>query len=458
MKIELSEYNINYDFKDKSHIELLKEQIRQGFDLPVEAYSENGVYKVIDGGHTLQAYRELGKEPPDVKILSFQSDADKIAYSRHKNINRLQQTPVTYTRSLFEELKFRLDCSSDKQTEAKLRRWYNERRQPNKYKPSDESKHINMFINQVFANEPIVPESFIANNLSYLDFPLEIAEMVDRGELTAAQGTLLNQKKIAQHPDLQLHLANFVVGKTVEDTKEAIKALFDYEPVGYNVWIINKPSPIFGKPDYDGKCAGEIVQHFLHYWTNEGDLVVDPLAGGGTTIDVCRLMKCKCLAYDLNPVRDDIVKRDIIEEGYHPDTKDCDAIFLDPPYFRMLEGKYSPNDLASLNREEFSEKMEIIARASFNQVKVGGIVGLLFSDYVDDTVMMGRRDDKLGNVLCADLRAIFNDAGFEDIVRIQTPLPAGASRAMTDKVEEAKHTKRMVARDRDFYVFRRPIQ
>lgn len=457
MRIELSEYNINYDFKDKSHVELLKEQIKQGFELPIEAYSENGVCKVIDGGHAMQAYQELGKEPPNVKVLSFKSDADKIAYSRHKNINRLQQTPVTYTKSLFQELQLRLGAS-EKETERKLRRWYREKTEPDKYKAREDTRNIDVPIQQVFVNEPITAESFVAHNLSYLDFPVEIAEMVDSGRLSAAQAVLLNGKELAKHPDLQLHLAKFVAGKTVEDTKEAIKALLKYEPVGYNVWIINKPSPVFGNPDYEGKCAGEIVQHFLHYWTEEGDLVVDPMAGGGTTIDVCRLMKRRCLAYDLNQIREDIAKRDVIEEGYHPDTKDCDAIFLDPPYFRMLEGKYSPNDLASLSRKEFIKKMGMIAKASFKQVKQGGVVGLLFSDYVDDPVMMGRRDDKLGNVLCADLRTIFNDAGFEDVVRIQTPLPAGASKAMTDKVEEAKQTKRMVARDRDFYVFRRPIQ
>jgi len=47
MRLELSEFNINRDFKDQSHIELLKRQIEAGYELPIEVYEENGVHKII---------------------------------------------------------------------------------------------------------------------------------------------------------------------------------------------------------------------------------------------------------------------------------------------------------------------------------------------------------------------------------------------------------------------------
>jgi len=94
---------------------LLKKQLELGFELPIEVYEENGIYKIIDGGHAYEAYKELGREPKNIRALSFRDNAEKVAYSRHKNINRLQQTPVTYTRSVFQELKLRLGVKTEEE-------------------------------------------------------------------------------------------------------------------------------------------------------------------------------------------------------------------------------------------------------------------------------------------------------------------------------------------------------
>jgi len=88
-KVKLSPFNINYAFKDREHIELLKKQIEAGFEPPIDVYEEDEIKYVIDGGHTWEAYKELGKELKNIHMLEFSSDADKIAYSRHKNINTI---------------------------------------------------------------------------------------------------------------------------------------------------------------------------------------------------------------------------------------------------------------------------------------------------------------------------------------------------------------------------------
>lgn len=72
------------------------------------------------------------------------------------------------------------------------------------------------------------------------------------------------------------------------------------------------------------------MQRVLYLYTKEGDLVVDPMAGGGTTKDVCRVMKRNCLAYDINPSRDDIIHHDITE-GYLEEAEGCNLVFIDPP-------------------------------------------------------------------------------------------------------------------------------
>ena len=84
-----------------------------------------------------------------------------------------------------------------------------------------------------------------------------------------------------------------------------------------------------------------IVAHALHYYTLPDALVVDPMAGGGTTLDVCQSMGRRCLAYDLHPARPEIRPHDI-RHGFPAEAAGCDLIFCDPPYHTMLARQYSP--------------------------------------------------------------------------------------------------------------------
>ena len=70
----------------------------------------------------------------------------------------------------------------------------------------------------------------------------------------------------------------------------------------------SKPSD-YGLP-FHGRTHPEIIRVALQRYTKPGDVVWDPMAGGGTTIDVCEEFGCRCIATDINPVRSEIVERD----------------------------------------------------------------------------------------------------------------------------------------------------
>src|SRR5262249_25545306 len=100
-----------------------------------------------------------------------------------------------------------------------------------------------------------------------------------------------------------------------------------FRPTPYDVWSF-KHDQAFAVP-HPGSNPPAIVAHALHYFTTAGALVVDPMAGGGTTLDVCESMGRRCLAYDLHPVRPDIRELDV-GQGFPPETNGCDLIFCDP--------------------------------------------------------------------------------------------------------------------------------
>jgi len=68
----------------------------------------------------------------------------------------------------------------------------------------------------------------------------------------------------------------------------------------------------------------------LKRYTEEGDLVVDPMAGSGTILDVCKEENRRCIAYDIAPTRPDIIQNDARHIPLFDSS--VDMIFIDSPY------------------------------------------------------------------------------------------------------------------------------
>jgi len=82
-----------------------------------------------------------------------------------------------------------------------------------------------------------------------------------------------------------------------------------------------------------------LVAHTLFYLTQQGDLVFDPMAGGGVVADTCLAFNRKCWSFDL--VDRTETRAEIEPHQWNPETliwpvkgKEKPAlIFFDPPYF-----------------------------------------------------------------------------------------------------------------------------
>lgn len=90
-----------------------------------------------------------------------------------------------------------------------------------------------------------------------------------------------------------------------------------------------------GDSDYAGATPSHIIWNLLCRYTREKDLVVDPMCGSGTTLDVARELSRRALGYDLAPSRKDIFRADArrlpLEDGK------ADFVFIDPPYSDHVE-------------------------------------------------------------------------------------------------------------------------
>lgn len=94
-------------------------------------------------------------------------------------------------------------------------------------------------------------------------------------------------------------------------------------------------STMQGDKDYVGATPSWVIWQLLQRYTREGDVVMDPMVGSGTTIDVCRDIGREPIGFDLAPSREDVRQGDAREIDL--ESESVDFVFLDPPYSTHID-------------------------------------------------------------------------------------------------------------------------
>jgi len=158
------------------------------------------------------------------------------------------------------------------------------------------------------------------------------------------------------------------------------RPITEFNPKVYTYWFFGAPDPKYGQM-HPGQLHPGIIENTLHLFTNEDDLIVDPFSGGGITIDVCKHWNRRCLAYDIDPRRDDIKKHDI-STGYPLEAEGADLIFLDPPYWNQIAEDYSKEGASGFTFSGFVDFLRNVATDSMKTIKVGGhVVFIIMAQY-----------------------------------------------------------------------------
>ena len=160
---------------------------------------------------------------------------------------------------------------------------------------------------------------------------------------------------IARHFNMDLALAWAIRldGKTDQER---------FEELGWGLrswddWHFNECDERFGD-DWPGRIPAQLVAHTLFYFSNPGDTVFDPFAGGGVVPDMSLVFGRKCLAFDMaaGENRPEIQQHHWDpHDGVWPLTKKPNLIFLDPPYFSKKADSYDAKSISALPRGEYLE-------------------------------------------------------------------------------------------------------
>ena len=154
-----------------------------------------------------------------------------------------------------------------------------------------------------------------------------------------------------------------VCRKTAElpkSDKSSAEHATNFDPPIYNIWKQQTKSEGSG---HFGNSETRWVDNLLYLYTEPFDIVVDPFAGGGSTIDVCKKRFRRYFVTDRKPIveREKEIRTHDLTEGLPkpPSWQDVKLVYLDPPYWKQAEGQYSddPTDLANMSLEDFNKSL-----------------------------------------------------------------------------------------------------
>src|SRR6516162_1293745 len=127
----------------------------------------------------------------------------------------------------------------------------------------------------------------------------------------------------------------------------------------FDIWQFATADQDAGSQSYFGAMPPQVMENLLWFFTEPGDIVVDPFAGSGTTVDVAKAMGRRVWASDIRgnhysphlPIH----KHDITTGWPDAAPGKADLVFLDPPYWKQASGRYSaePNELAEMDLAAF---------------------------------------------------------------------------------------------------------
>lgn len=153
------------------------------------------------------------------------------------------------------------------------------------------------------------------------------------------------------------------------------------------------------KSDWRGNWAPEVVRNIILRYSHEGDTLIDPMIGGGTTAIEAKILNRNIFCFDVNEraverTKDSLnfkVENDSWQSveigdarnlhGVHDNS--IDLVLTHPPYADII--KYSEGEIAEdlsniHDIENFVDEIELVARELLRILKPGKFCAILIGD------------------------------------------------------------------------------
>ena len=177
------------------------------------------------------------------------------------------------------------------------------------------------------------------------------------------------------------------IAKGIANTRKlkGISSADENKPPFESTTLWDYPKQSYGRtPKGNNKYAGVtpafIIYNLVKRYTSPGDLVVDPMCGSGTTIDVCREEGRQVIGYDIVSTRPDIIENDA--RAIPLDDNSVDLVFIDSPYGDNIKYNDSPMSIGNISAEseDFYDELEKVMQEAHRILRPGKVLGWLIGD------------------------------------------------------------------------------
>lgn len=135
----------------------------------------------------------------------------------------------------------------------------------------------------------------------------------------------------------------------------------------------------YGRRSYPGNCGGNLIKDLLLYF--QPRLVIDPMSGSGTCLDVCRELGITCRSGDIHAGFDATSTSEMLTLA---GRLAADFVWAHPPYWRQKLYATDSRDLSrSPTLDHFLHRYATFIRAAAAVLKPNGRLAILMGDYCD---------------------------------------------------------------------------
>lgn len=217
--------------------------------------------------------------------------------------------------------------------------------------------------------------------------------------------------------------------------------------------------------DWRGNWAPEVARNLILRYSREGDTLLDPMVGGGTTAIEAKLLNRNIIASDVSPVAlkrtqealdfkventawQKVVKADARKLNV-VENNSIDFALTHPPYVDIIkysDGKIKEDISGIHDITEFCGEMEKVAQELFRVLKPGKFCAILIGD---------TRRNTLYQPLAYKIMERFLNAGFslkEDIIKRQFNCKATGF-----WVKKSQESNFLLIMHEHLFIFKKPL-
>jgi len=418
---------------DPRRVGIFAENIRDGFQFePIEVEPDPGKpgrYRLLDGAHRWSAYKSTGVTETEAVIKNLDG-TDPLLYAAKKAIG-----PRQLTEDEARDTARRAYNKNTSLSSADIGKAIGRARRTVDLYIADLRAAIQMDMDLTIfrMNRLGIPQERIAkrlgvNQVFIHDHLLKMATLPNSINADLTRGFTVSQ--VAEKHGW----TEPMVWSLALDNKEDLER---FKEIGWGLrtwdqWEWNDCDKRFGD-DWPGRIPAQLIAHILFYFSKPGDLILDPMAGGGVTPDTCLALSRRCWAFDM---ADRPETRPEIEPhtwtllsdqqlSWPVSSKEkADLIIFDPPYFDKKAADYDRKSISALPKKEYLEFLEAFFALLKLNAKKTTRLAFINADWRDFQSKPAIEESHKGAILIDDYLRILNKTGWQHTHIIQAPMSA----------------------------------